>query len=416
MMTLRRSLLSTLVLLSLILLFGCPPKTPSPGGKPTDKPSGKIDKPTYVALQESGAVRLAQELSPVPQGILSWSEMVPTLEKSLKYLERRPRNAVCVKKPGLTLTWGQLRDSVAELIAVLPELESNPSLLAERFDWLKLEPGTLLTGYYEPWLEASLTPDEKYQFPLYEVPSDLKKLDLGKFHNRWRGQSLVYKMGEDSAEPYYDREDIDRNRVLHGMDHEIAWARNPVDVFFLQIQGSGRLALPDGSSKHILYSGKNGRRYVSLGRLLIERGYVPKEEMSMQRIRQFLSNNRDIAWDLMFENPSYVFFSLSDDGPFGALGSILTPKVSVAVDRKIIPLGSVLALKTSLTDHEVGDDEEFLSLVTAQDTGGAIMGTRMDLFCGSGEEAELLAGHLQEDSEVFMLVSKRAQKFIKWEE
>lgn len=412
MMTPRRLLCNVLVLLTFIFLLGCPPKTPAPGDKPVAKP----EKPTYVPLSDRDAGRLAGDLSTGLQDIESWSAMRPALEKSLRYIENRPPNAVCVHKPGLTLTWGQLRDSVAELIALLPEIDNDPSLLAERFQWLKLEPGTLLTGYYEPWLEASLTPDDEYPFPLYEVPEDLRKLDLGKFHYRWKGQTLVYQMGEDGIEPYHDREAIDRNRVLEGMGHEIAWAKNPVDVFFLQIQGSGRLALPDGSSKHILYGGKNGRKYVSLGRLLIERGYVPKEEMSMQRIRAFLHNNRDIAWELMFDNPSYVFFSLSDEGPFGSIGSILMPKVSVAVDRKTIPLGSVLALKTALMDYDSGESELFLSLVLAQDTGGAIKGTRMDLFCGSGEEAELLAGHLQEDSEVFMLMSKRALKFEKWEE
>ena len=417
MMTLRRSLLCVLIVFSLTLLLGCPPKTPIPGSKPTDKPADKVvTKPTYVPLTEKDAARLAGDLSVKPQGLESWTALGPGLEDSLRYIKNRPPHAVCVNKPGLTLTWGQLRDSVAELIALLPELDRNPSLLAERFQWLKLEPGTLLTGYYEPWLEASLTQHEKYLFPLYEEPSDLKKLNLGEFHNRWKGQTLIYKMGDEKAEPYHDREAIDRNRVLQGMGHEIAWARNPVDVFFLQIQGSGRLALPDGSSKHILYSGKNGHKYVSLGKILIQRGYIPKEEMSMQRIRQFLTENRDIAWQLMFENPSYVFFSLSDHGPYGSIGSIVTPKVSVAVDRKTIPLGSVLALKTALMDYENGESEDFLSLVLAQDTGGAIKGTRMDLFCGSGKEAELLAGHLQEDSEVFMLMSKRALKFVKWEE
>lgn len=416
-MMLRRFLLGLLALVSIISLLGCSAKIPPPAGKPVEEPAKEAyTKPTFVALQAAKAERMAAELSMGPQELGSWSAMRPALEKSLRYIKARPEHAVCVSKPGLTLTWGQLRDSVAELIALLSEIDRDPSILAERFQWLKLEPGTLLTGYYEPWLEASLTPDEEYPFPLYGVPDDLKKLDLGQFHTRWKGQTLIYQMGDDGIEPYHDREAIDRYRVLKGEGHEIAWAKNPVDVFFLQIQGSGRLALPDGSSKHILYGGKNGHRYVSLGKLLINRGHVPKDEMSMQRIRRFLSNNRDIAWELMFENPSYVFFTLSDEGPYGSIGSILTPKVSVAVDRKTIPLGSVLALRTALVNYDLGESEEFFSLVLAQDTGGAIKGTRMDLFCGSGEEAELLAGHLQEESEVFMLVSRRALKFEKWED
>jgi membrane-bound lytic murein transglycosylase A len=129
--------------------------------------------------------------------------------------------------------------------------------------------------------------------------------------------------------------------------------------------------------------------------------------MSMQRIRQFLNERPDVAKDILFRNPSYVFFRLADEGPFGSINAILTPRVSVAVDRRMIPLGSVVALKTSLMDYDTGQSAPFFSLVLAQDTGGAIKGTRMDLFCGAGEEAESLAGHLQEGAEVYMLLSKR---------
>ncbi len=127
--------------------------------------------------------------------------------------------------------------------------------------------------------------------------------------------------------------------------------------------------LPDGSVKHILYGGKNGHKYVSIGRLLIERGHVPREKMSMQRIRAFLNANPETAQQLMFENPSYVFFRLSDDGPYGSINSILVPRVSAAVDRTMVPLGSVLALKTLLMDYENGESDPFMSLVLAQDTG-----------------------------------------------
>jgi membrane-bound lytic murein transglycosylase A len=366
-----------------------------------------VEEPTFLPLSGDEARGLAAHLFTGPQGLDSWRALRPALEDSLGYILKRPDDAVCVRRPGLTLTWGELGDSVAELMALLPAMDRDPRLLADHFQWLKVAPDTLLTGYYEPWLEASLTPDETYRYPLYGVPDDLKTVDLGKFHHRWKGERLVYRMTEQGIEPYPDREAIDSEGALEDRGYEIAWARDPVDVFFLQIQGSGRLALPDGTSRHILYEGKNGRKYVSLGRLLIEKGYVPREEMSMQRIRRFLNANRDEALKLMFENPSYVFFRLSDTGPFGSINSILTPRVSAAVDPSMIPLGGACVLKTALMDYDTNESEPFLSLVLAQDTGGAIKGTRMDLFCGSGAEAELLAGHLQERSEVFMLVSKK---------
>lgn len=390
-----------LVLIGLVLMIaGCASKQQLPVPP-------KSEAPHYELLSDSKTEELASGLSLKPQGLTSWTELRPGLEESLKYILRRNQNAVAVKRPGLTLTWKELGDSVAELIAILPKLDNNPEYLAERFDWLKVSPRTLLTGYYEPWLEAAHERGGRYQYPLYGVPDDLKMIRLDQFHPRWKGQSLVYREGKDGIEPYYDREAIDGERALVGKGKEIAWAKDPVDIFFLQIQGSGRLVYPDGSVKHILYGGKNGHQYVSLGKLLINRGHIPREEMSMQRIKQFMDKNPYTAQQLMFENPSYVFFRLSDEGPYGSISSILTPRVSVAVDRTMIPLGSVLALKTGLLDYENGGVEPFFSLVLAQDTGGAIKGTRMDLFCGSGEEAEFLAGHLQEDSEVFFLVSKR---------
>jgi len=399
MTTLRRSLGCVFVLFALTVLLGCPKSPPPPEVVDTT--------PSYKLLSASKAEGLAAHLSTRLQGISSWTALKPGLEDSLGYILRRPQNAICVSRPGLTLTWAQLGDSVAELMAILPQLDRNPRLVAERFQWLKVAPRTLLTGYYEPWLDASLTQGGEYQYPLYGVPGDLKTATLNKFHYRWKGQALTYRMGENGIEPYHDRAAIDGKGALSGRGLELAWAKDPVDVFFLQIQGSGRLNLSDGSVKHILYGGKNGHKYVSLGKLLINRAHVPREEMSMQRIRAFLNTNPETAQKLMFENPSYVFFRLSDEGPYGSISSILTPRVSVAVDRTMIPLGSVLALKTALMDYDKGEADPFMSLVLAQDTGGAIKGTRMDLFCGSGEEAEQLAGHLQEDSEVFMLVSNR---------
>ena len=401
------------------LLYGCAPKSVKPpisrppvGPSTTEPPAVEVPavEPMYRALSEHKASALAGKLSPRLQNITNWQELRPGLEANLKYARSRPRQAACVDQPGLSLTWGQLADSVAEMLTLLPELDRDQSLIAKRFTWYKLEPGTMLTGYYEPWLKAAREADGTYLYPLYDVPRDLKSIDLGKFHHRWAGQSLIYRMGEDGIEPYYDRAAIDGLGVLAGKGAEVAWARSLVDIFFLQVQGSGRLIYPDGTVKHILYSGKNGLPYVSIGRLLIEGGHVPREEMSMQRIRRYLEENPGVARRLMNENPSYVFFHLSDEGPFGAIGSLLMPRISVAVDRKVVPLGGVLALETALMDYTSGTSDPFFSLVLAQDTGGAIQGTRCDFFSGSGEEAELLAGHLQEQAQLYLLISNNVLK------
>jgi Membrane-bound lytic murein transglycosylase len=380
-------------------ICGCAEKSAPPPVKDT--------RPGFARVDDATAETLAASLSSRAQDLGSWTALRPGLEDSLGYILRRPQGSVCVNRPGLKLTWGQLGDGVAELIGLLPRLDAEPDLLAKRFVWFKIMPATLLTGYYEPWLEASLSPDAEYRYPLYGKPDDLKTLDLGKFHYRWKGQTLTYRMEDDRIVPYHDREAIDGEGVLSDAGKEIAWVKNPVDIFFLQIQGSGRMVLPDGSVRHILYSGRNGRKFVAIGKLLLRQGIIPREEMSMQRIRQFLNENPEKAKELMFKDPSYVFFTLSDTGPYGTIHSILTPKVSVAVDRTVVPLGSVLALNTALMDYDTGRADPFFSLVLAQDTGGAIKGTRLDLFCGSGDDAEYLAGHLQEQARAFMLVSRR---------
>jgi membrane-bound lytic murein transglycosylase A len=380
-------------------MCGCARKSAPPPAPDT--------RPGFARVDEAEAETLAASLCARVQDLGSWTALRPGLEDSLGYILRRPQGSVCVNRPGLKLTWGQLGDGVAELIGLLPRLDAEPDLLARRFVWFKVMPATLLTGYYEPWLEGSLSPDQEYRYPLYGKPDDLKTVDLGSFHYRWKGQTLTYRIEDDRIVPYHDREAIDGEGVLSDAGKEIAWVKNPVDIFFLQIQGSGRMVLPDGTVRHVLYSGRNGRRFVAIGKLLLRQGIIPREEMSMQRIKRFLNENPEKAKELMFKDPSYVFFTLSDTGPYGAMHSILTPKVSVAVDRTVVPLGSVLALNTALMDYDTGRADPFFSLVLAQDTGGAIKGTRLDLFCGSGDDAEYLAGHLQEEARAFMLVSRR---------
>lgn len=379
---------------------------PEPKHAPEVAETPVPEKPVFRPLSESEAAVAARNISPLVQGIPSWTAFGAAMETSLDYLLKKDRDAVPVETDGMDVTWGELALSMVELLELLPDLDAEPGLLTRHFRLFALEPPTLLTGYYEPWIEASLEPSEKYPYPLYGVPSDCKTIDLGQFHPRWKGQQLVYRINGDAIEPYSDRKDIDGAAALKGLGAEIAYARNLMDVFLLQVQGSGRLVLPDGSVRHILYAGKNGHPYVSLGRLLIDEGYVPQEEMSMGRIRQFVAENPVVGREMMYRNPSYVFFRLAEEGPFGSIGQVLTPMVSVAVDRHYVPLGSALLLSGGIP-RIGGGEREFCSLVTAQDTGGAIKGTRCDLFCGTGPDAEYLAGHLQHDASLYLLVSKR---------
>ncbi|MFW6324643.1 MAG: murein transglycosylase A [Desulfovibrionales bacterium] len=387
-----------------VVLFGVCAALLLTGCEPLHKP---------LSFTEAGKLevrKVSKKLNPGQQYLPDWEAMEPAVARSLEFLSSKDPGQRAIEHPDADLTWGDLARSLREFRKIAPRLEEDPDLLGKRFVWLNLQPDLLLTGYYEPLVPASLTRTPEYRYPLYGCPDDLQKADLGKFHPRWEGQSLLYRITDGRIQPYFDRQEIDSEQALSGRGLEIAWAMNPADVFFLQIQGSGRLLLPDGSIKHVLYSGKNGHQYVSLGRVLIERGHLSKDEVSMQSIRRFLSENREIAADLLETNPSYVFFRLEDSGPYGSMNKILTPFISVASDHTLFPPGSLAVVDTTLPSPLLPEGRPWRGVVLPQDAGGAIKGGRMDLFCGFGENAEYIAGHLNSRAEAYLLVSKEVVK------
>ncbi|MFP4084794.1 MAG: murein transglycosylase A [Desulfonatronovibrio sp.] len=342
------------------------------------------------------------------QGLESWTELKKPLERSLIYVRSRDarKEAVCV--PELCLKWGDIQETLETLLALLPDIDRNPEILEHFFDFYAVSPDILLTGYYEPLLEASRYPHPEYPYPVYSVPDDLQTVDLGKFHPRWQGQKLVYRVEDGKIEPYHDRESIEQEGVLRGRNFEIAWVKDPVDLFFLHIQGSGRLKYADNDHEHVLYSGQNGLQYVALGRVLVDMGYMEPQEVSMQSIRDFLDKNKHLVDSLLAENPSYIFFSLDDQGPRGSTGQILTPYVSVASDPAYIPWGSAMILDAVLPEYQ-GQKTSVSGPVLSQDTGGAIRGRHLDLFCGFGDRAEYLAGKMKDRAKVYLMVIKNDQ-------
>ncbi len=333
--------------------------------------------------------------------------MEESVRRSLEYATTFPQDQVALERESLRLTWGQVAASLEHLLDILPRLDKDPDLLAREFRWFNVAPEPLMTGYYAPYLDASPVPDEHYRWPIYGLPEDLKTLDLGEFHPRWHGQGLVYRVQDGMAVPYHDRGGIDFDGALAGRGLELAWAADPVDVFFLHIQGSGLLHFPDGSTRYALYAGKNGRQYVSLGRVLADRGHLPLEGMSMQVIRQFLDANPGMMDDLLSTNPSYVFFKLGDEGPFGAMNRLLTPLVSVATDPALLPLGSLLVVEATLPPSTSGGQERRVSaLALAQDTGGAIKGHRLDYYIGAGPDAAFVAGRIKTPARCHLLIHR----------
>ena len=269
----------------------------------------------------------------------------------------------------------------------------------------------LFTGYYEPMYEGSLAPDETFRYPLYRPPDDLMRIDLSLFSEKFKGENIVARMEGKKILPYYSRYQIEAERVLEGKDLEIAWLKESLDVAFLHIQGSGRLRLPGGRDLLVHYQASNGRPYRSIGRYMIEKGFLAREEMSMQAIRKYLTENPEVLDEVLNYNPSYVFFRQVENGPLGSLGVLLTPGRSVALDFKIFPkgaLGFISCQKPLVNDQgDIIGWTKFSRFVLNQDSGGAIKGAgRADIFWGSGPYAELAAGHLQHEGDLYILIKK----------
>ncbi len=265
----------------------------------------------------------------------------------------------------------------------------------------------LVTGYYEPEVQGSRTPTDEYQVPLLRLPADLVRARLGEFDPDLKGQSITGRVAGSMLVPYFDRQEIDQG-ALDGQNLALLWLRSPVDAFFLQIQGSGRVILPSGEVVRVTYAGQNGRKYVAIGKLLQERGAIPPGQVTMQSIRTWLAAHPEQGRAVMEEDPSYVFFKevyglQPDAGPPGTLGASLTPGRSVAVDPRVVPLGAPLWLDS--TDPITG--KPWHGMVVAQDTGGAVTGQgRIDLFFGWGAQAAEAAGRMQAQGRSYVLLPR----------
>ena len=264
----------------------------------------------------------------------------------------------------------------------------------------------LITGYYEPLLKGSWQRSEVFRYPLYGVPKDLLIVDLGEIYPELKSMRLRGKLDGNRVVPYYDRAQLNDNEdLLQGT--EILWVDSLVDVFFLHIQGSGRVQLTDGSTAAVGYAEQNGHPYQSIGKVLIEMGELERDQVTLFTIKDWLKSNPNRLNEVLSRNPSYIFFELRDgqaDGPLGSLNVALTPRRSIAVDRSVIPLGAPVWLQTTLPDEQ---QSPLNTLMLAQDTGGAIKGhVRADVFWGRGDEAEKLAGLMKQQGKLFVLLPR----------
>jgi membrane-bound lytic murein transglycosylase A len=282
------------------------------------------------------------------------------------------------------------------------------AFFAAEFAAVSVGDGTgLNTGYYEPELAGSRTHSARYAVPLYRTPPDLVEVDLGQFSESLAGRRIRGRVEGRRLIPYYDRAEIE-DGALAGRGLELAWAADPYEAFFLQIQGSGRLRLPDGTLMRVGYDGQNGRDYVGIGKRLREMNALAPGEATMDGIIRWLRAHPREGRELMRENGSYIFFrELKGAGPIGALGVTVTPEVSVAADPKFVPLGAPLWLETSINEPDARSATPYSRLMVAQDTGGAIKGAnRLDLFWGAGERARAVAGALSSTGRMTLLLPR----------
>ena len=262
----------------------------------------------------------------------------------------------------------------------------------------------LFTGYFEPNLRGSLNQSDKFNIPLYQRPDDLVLVTLGDWRDKLRGERIAGRIIDGRLKPYYSRADIEAG-AIKATARPLVWVDDPVDAFFLHIQGSGRVVLPNGAVVRAGYDGHNGHTYHAIGRYLIEAGQITSEAMSLQSIRAWLKANPKRMTAMMNRNPSYIFFRwINGAGPIGAQGVPLTPGRSLAVDPSILPLGAPIWVSIDYPD-ETG--RPLRRMMVAQDTGGAIKGAvRGDVFWGHGDAAGALAGPMKAAGRLYLFLPK----------
>jgi membrane-bound lytic murein transglycosylase A len=358
----------------------------------------------------------AAELPPL-QDDLQYRNLSTALDESLAYLASRPPNA--------TFSLGERQITANRLIRSLqtfqqlihqklPDEELQAAIKA-RFTLVQV-PGSygfnpertmLVTGYYQPIVQGSLTRNAFYRFPLYSVPPDLivRKTKTGTRN--------IGRIEKGTFVPYWTRKQIDREKKLRGC--ELVWLKDPLDAFFLHVQGSGYIQLPDKTLRGVRFASRNGQPYRSIGKYMVKTGKIKLETASMETIRKYMAGHPDEIEEILFTNPSYIFFKWSDSpGAVGNLGCRLTPGRSIAADQSLYPAGGLGFLQSRIpvfkNNKQVGW-KPVHRFVLVQDSGSAIHGPgRTDLFLGSGDEAGRRAGAMKEPGRLFVLILKEGRK------
>ncbi len=339
------------------------------------------------------------------------------IRHSVSYLERLPPDRVVGEQPR-RFTAREILDTLLAFEKLLDRWDCRECWAKEINERFELIPSTsdaaapdvLFTGYYQPLIDGSLIPTADYRYPIYGKPADMITAEQVTLAPPATMEKVVGRLEGENFVPYYSRREIDDFGSLRGRGYEIAWLQDPIDLFFLHIQGSGILKLPDGHRVGVGYAARNGRAYRSIGRLLIDAGKIPEEELSMQRLRRYLREHPEELSDILAHNESYVFFRFVE-GPLGSLEVAVTPGRSIATDPRLFPKGALAFVETQEPVIDAAGLlvgwKPFSRIVLNQDAGGAIRGfQRVDLFFGTGDQAAAAAGYMNSRGRLYFLALK----------
>ncbi|MCK5427154.1 MAG: MltA domain-containing protein [Thermodesulfovibrionia bacterium] len=343
---------------------------------------------------------------------MNYEGLSQAVEQSILYYQQLPATESFHYK-GLIYSPEEMEASLKLFMKIVTNFqgEERMSRLRETFLFFESKNTSeeaFFTGYYEPLIEGSTEPTQEFRAPLYTTPEDLIKVDLGQFREEWKDERIIGRLEGNLLIPYDSREEIAYEASLKKRANVIAYV-NEIELFFLQIQGSGLIRFPDGRVKRVNYANQNGYPYRSIGGILKDR--IPEEEMSMQTIKAFLYSNPEEVREILSYNQSYIFFRETAEGPLGAIEVPLTPHRSLAMDRRVVPRGGLAFIETELPVFENGEITGWKPVkrfVLVQDTGGAIRGHgRVDLFFGNGDSAGLSAGSLKQRGRCFLIVARK---------
>ncbi len=384
------------------------------------KHSFKVYLLLIIALSLNGCLRgvpqyhvkPSEAFIPITAADISFADDLDTdslelaIERSINYYDNAGRDKVYHVADRL-VTSRQLKETLAEFRTILRQTVNKAELnkkIAAEFNVYRVagtggNSNALFTGYYEPLLEGSLERTEKYKYPLYRVPPDIIKK-----------ANQIGRIKDGKFVPYYSRREIDVEGVLQGKNLELVWVSDPVELFSLHIQGSGKIKLENGNILTVGFAQTNGRPFRSVTKFMLENGKIKDSEASYRH--EFLRGKSDQEiYDVLSHNERYTFFRFLDNEPVGSLGEPVTPGRTIATDPDYFPEGALafIRLRKPVFDEngKIKERVDFSRFVLNQDKGSAIMGPgRVDLFCGFGIEAENTAGTLKENGELYLLLKK----------